>query len=593
MKDEFNGSYLSAAHVAWLWLALVGLCAGLAGADPLNPLDFTLAGPQTLGAGAYTLDTGDTPSLTGPVNLTGQVTLQGGGLGIAVFSFESLNIEAGAVINVTGPRPVALLARDSLTFAGTINANGGAGGEGAGGTGARGGLGGAGVGGGGNGGMGGAVNLLSPDDGGDGHGPGFGGGLTFGGGGGGFGGGGSPGVSYGNLLLKMEAGSGGGGGGARILDSGGGGGAGGGAVELGALGSAELTGGIINTTGGVGGLAVGDGSGGGAGSGGGVLVHGGVVTRSGNTISATGGFGGGGGGGGGGRVAVQSSNATVDTSGINVAGGVGGAGAAGNGVVTTAQAILTASDLDVGPVRVRESKTAFMGIQNGGDTDTSVNGRFPTATGEFAGGGDVFSGLHPSETMADAFTYAPTDLGEDSQTLDFLSNGGNPQVTISGIGVGPVLASSMPAGDTIDVGAVEPLGSSAAALDLSNDTLSDPFLPEALIGLTLLDFDITGPDAGLFDLAGFQPGQVLDAGELSNLDVVFTGNGILGDRFAALAITTDEDAPFGAFGNSITYSLSGSVVPLPSAGFFIIAFPLIPGRGMSRLMRRESVGRPN
>ena len=568
-------------------LAMVCLCAGHAGADPLNPLDFAFVapGPQTLGPGAYTLNTGGTPSLTGPVNLTGEVTLQGGGHGIAVFSFESLTIDPNAVIDVQGPRPVALLARDSLTFAGTINANGGNGGDGGSSSGGAGGVGRAG---GGNGGTGGLAAA-----GGDGHGPGFGGGgdgndSGFGGNGagGGFGGNGggspgsgsprdgSPGVSYGNLLVELEAGSGGGGGGGGF-GGGGGGGAGGGAVELGALGTVELNVGIINTASGLGGAGAATGFGGSA-SGGGVLVHGGIVTRFFDTISA-----GAGGNGGGGRVAIQSGYAPMtDTSRIDVAGGHFGAG---NGVVTIAQATLTASDLDFGPVRVGESRTLFMGVQNTGDPDTSVNGLFPTTTGEFSGGNRVFSGLHPSEIMADMFTYAPTDLGDDSVTLQFLSNGGDPNVTLTGMGVGPLIGSSVAPGATLDVGGVGPHGAKSAALDVSNVTLSDPYLPDELIGLTLLDYDITGPDAALFDLSGFTAGEVLSAGDLSDLDVMLSGDGVSGPKSASLTIMTDEDAPFGGTGNSVTCSLSGIVVPAPAAWLMSLTF----GTALSVRRRRR------
>ena len=559
------------------------VCAGRASADPLNPLDFPFvaSGVQTLGAGAYTLDTGsDTPFLIGPVFLAGEVTLQGDEPGIAVFSFESLNIAAGATINVIGLRPLALLARDNLTFAGTINADGGDGhdsGEG----GAVGSAGGIGRAGGRNGGRGGGSILEGTD------GRGAGGGRTGrrylgtvaggGGAGGGFGGsgmpgfsingpGGAPGASYGNLLLELEGGSGGGGGSFHGGRSGDGGGAGGGAVELGALGEVNMTGGIISANGGNHGDSVVGGHGfpgdGGGGSGGGVFLHGGTVTRSGNTINAAGG-GNFLGYGGGGRVAIQSGNATADTAGINVASGGTGAG---DGIITIAQAILAASDLDFGPVRVGEAKTASMGVQNTGDPDAAVNGLFPNATGEFAGGNDVFSSLKVGNPQASLYTYTPTGLGEDSLVLQFLSNGGDPNVMLTGTGVGPVIGSTVAPGAAIDVGGVGPRGVKSAALDVSNVTLSDPYLPNELIGLTLLGYDITGPDAALFDLGGFVSGEVLSASDLSALDVMLSGDGVLGPKSASLTIMTDEDAPFGGTGNSVTYSLSGIVVPGPGAG---------------------------
>ena len=122
---------------------------GTALADPLNPLDFPSLGTQTIAAGTYTLNT-DTLTF-GP--FAGMLSSAGGGLGIAVFNFDLLTVDAGAVINVVGSRPLALLAMDTLSFAGTINANGGNGAEVS--APLSGALGGIGVAGGGNGGRGG------------------------------------------------------------------------------------------------------------------------------------------------------------------------------------------------------------------------------------------------------------------------------------------------------------------------------------------------------------------------------------------------------------------------------------------------------
>ena len=289
----------------------VGLWLGAAGrvqADPLNPLDFPSLGAFPTAPGDYTINTGGTPTLTGPggTTLTGVVSR-----GIAVFDFDAINVTSGQTFFGTGSFPLALLSRTNATFAGTIDGSGS-----------------------------GSpwrpwrrrrwlrpwrwwpwrkpVLIVMP--------PIIAISFTSGGGGGGFGGsGGSGGVGgpfdrppgglggapYGDLARQLQGGSGGG-------DSSDGPGAGGGgAIEIGAVGPLTISGSILARGGGS--LFSGN-FGGGGGSGGGILLHANSVLLTGSLSAAGGdgieGFGptGGpgstfvapGGGGGGGRVTILS-----------------------------------------------------------------------------------------------------------------------------------------------------------------------------------------------------------------------------------------------------------------------------------------------
>jgi hypothetical protein len=254
------------------------------------------AASLSLAPGEYFIDTGAlTLEDTGGPIATG---VDEGG--VAVFSFDSISIPAGAEVFAEGSRPLELRSAGDFTLGGFIEASGfdaeiftagpnpGGPGGGAGGTG-------------------------SPDTG-VGQG---GGGATSnvegGGGGGGFGGhgaaGGGPGAgsggsSYGDLEAVLQGGSGGSGGASGTT----GGGGGGGAVKLTAASLLIPASGEVFAEGGNG--AVGAGGASGGGSGGGILLHANTIAVAG-LLSAAGGAGGAGGccgdagGGGGGRIVYQ------------------------------------------------------------------------------------------------------------------------------------------------------------------------------------------------------------------------------------------------------------------------------------------------
>lgn len=359
--------------------------------------------------GAYTVDT-SALTLTGPgTNITGSD--QGG---IAVFSFDSVNISPGVVLEVEGSRPFKLVASGELSVAGVIEASGfsaetqeigpyeGGPGGGAGG-----------------------IDGTDPGDG-----PGGGGVSPFennGGGGGGFGGAGArggvddgepepPGLggsAYGDLNAVLQGGSGGGG------ASNVGGGGGGGAVALFGSTVQILSGAEVLADGGDGALGTTGASGGG--SGGGILVRGESVTIAG-LLAAAGGEGGeggccgNGGGGGGGRIALQyrtlSLTGTTDVSG-GISGPLSGAqstepfGAAG--VVTK----IGAPSATTGTATVLNSNSAILnGLVNPNSGATTYRFEYGTTTaygsqtGEATVGSDgsdhsvaqTIAGLQPNVT---------------------------------------------------------------------------------------------------------------------------------------------------------------------------------------------------
>jgi hypothetical protein len=246
--------------------------------------------------------------------------------GVAVFSFDSIAIPAGAEVFAEGSRPLELRSAGAFTLGGLIEASGfdaerevagpNPGGPGGGAGGANGSEAGAGPGGGG-------VGSEYFDGGGGG---GFGGHGAMGGVGS-SGTGGLGGSAYGDLAVALQGGSGGGGGTTSAHSPVVGGGGGGGAVELVADRLSIPASGEVFAEGGNGNGANYGASGGG--SGGAIVLHANLLEVAG-FLSAEGGDGGtggccgDGGGGGGGRIAYQY-NQLVGEGEAVVAGGESGA----------------------------------------------------------------------------------------------------------------------------------------------------------------------------------------------------------------------------------------------------------------------------
>jgi hypothetical protein len=305
------------------------------------------AAPLSLAPGEYVVDTSAlTLSDTGGTIATG--VYEGG---VAVFSFDSIDISAGAEILAEGNRPLELKSAGAFTLGGFIEASG----------------------------FDAAVFTPGPNLGGPGggagstsgfeagEGPGAGGATSDkegGGGGGGFGGAGAAGgglgagvggPAYGNLDATLQGGSGGAGGtDAAGTDVGGGGG--GGAVKLTAASLSILSTGAVLADGGAG--ATGGWGASGGGSGGGIFLNASTIDVAGS-LSAEGGNGGAGGccgdggGGGGGRIAYRYVD-LVNAGEASVAGGESGAqGTFGHGDLspqaTGAPGVITKTQLPLPP----------------------------------------------------------------------------------------------------------------------------------------------------------------------------------------------------------------------------------------------------
>lgn len=374
------------------------------------------------GAGTYTADT---TALT----LTGPGTSESGRDegGVAVFSFDDVDIPEGVRIEIVGSRPFELRASEELTLAGTIDGSGQnatdfeagpfAGGPGAG--------------------PGGGGDVETGDAPESGEGPGGGSGAGArrpGGGGGGFGGagadggsgsgadGGAGGVAYGDLEEMFQAGSGG----AAGSDTGGGGGGGG--IKLSGRAVSVASTGVVRADGGGG--ATGNEGASGGGSGGGIIIRGETVDVDG-LLSSVGGDGGAGGccgdggGGGGGHIAYHYRTLQSDGT-ANVSGGTTGARSTGGccdssgtspdprgsaGAVTKVQAptattrpatSVTSDGATLNGVVNPNSAATTYHFEYG--TDTNYGSRAPTpdaAVGSDAADRDVdqvVSGLRPETT---------------------------------------------------------------------------------------------------------------------------------------------------------------------------------------------------
>jgi hypothetical protein len=451
-----TGSIFVSRPVATLCAAAAA--CGTALATPLNPAGFPSQGTISLAPGAYTFDTdGLTLSGAGITPLPATLSKDR----IAVLAFAALTIPAGAMVQVTGKHPAALLATGSITVGGSLIANGGA-------SPALSAGGGIGNGGGGEGGdghphTGDILNTTSSP----GYGTGGGGGSRLadtygvfnvcGGSGGTLGGrGGGPRTTaqFNNLIDSLVAGSGGGGGFGST--GGGGGGAGGGAIELGAFGAVTLQpGSLISVDGGNssygqtdGGMTA-NGAGGGGGSGGAVLIHAPVIAADG-TINARGGIGGtgtpgqsgGGSGGGGGAIVMQwgggPGHTAPSTAGIHVDGGIGTCASGSLGSVRVAQAVVNSIDVDFGEIPIGSARMIPLMLVSGGESGTVISGVLPTTVWPFNFSGPAtFTSSFDTGFTAIPCVFTPLGPGEYTSNIQVISDAGPTIIHFRGVGKVP------------------------------------------------------------------------------------------------------------------------------------------------------------
>ncbi len=236
---------------------------------------------------------------------------------------------------------------------------------------------------------------------------------------------------------------------------------------------------------------------------------------------------------------------------------------------------LVGSQTDAGNVRLGTSGTASISVSNIGDGNLSglgaisnLQGNVSVAASPFFGGPTNFNLSDGASAQFD-FNFAPTVRGPDASGVVVSASNGHTngsnlaqslQLQLHGNGVGPQYATSMATNSEIDFGNVST--QALRTLSITNAT-PDPDLG-ALTGLTLLSYQISGPDASFFSLSGFTPGTLLAAGNNIDLGLVFSAGATPGMRAATLRLSTDENAALGQSGTEFSYTLAAtSVTPVP------------------------------
>jgi len=104
-------------------------------------------------------------------------------------------------------------------------------------------------------------------------------------------------------------------------------------------------------------------------------------------------------------------------------------------------------------------------------------------------------------------------------------------------------------------------------LSVSNNT-PDLDLGE-LTRLTLLSYEISGPDVGAFSLTNFTPGIQLDKDAAQDLDLLFTASGPNGVRSTTLTLLTDEGAGLGLAGHQFSFAFMAAVPEPETIGMMV------------------------
>lgn len=227
---------------------------------------------------------------------------------------------------------------------------------------------------------------------------------------------------------------------------------------------------------------------------------------------------------------------------------------------------VTPTALDFGNVRAGSGTTVDRNIQisNTGEAGSLLSGTAGAASGDavFSGGPADFAleTTDPAQSVGYRMTAAGS-LGGDTDGIQHLgtatvtdSDGNTVDVTMSGTTVGPIfdLAGLGTSGD-IDLGTVVAGETGSASQTLSNLFGSDF---GNLTDLTLLNVDISGPDAGFFDLDGIGGGEVVSATGLLDFLVNFVPDAERAYN-ATLTFETDVNAALGTAGETYSFTLLG------------------------------------
>lgn len=244
------------------------------------------------------------------------------------------------------------------------------------------------------------------------------------------------------------------------------------------------------------------------------------------------------------------------------------------GVTGLAEPYLGTSPDDTGTVsflaRVDESDSQTVNVANAGAVESTLTGQVTGPAGSPFSGPTEAPGFSLAGATSTDFTYtfAPATRGTFNDSIEAQSNeDGTHTIGLQGVGVGPVVSSSITPDTTIDLGTAVSPNTLDTTLTIGNITPDDNGGDAGLTDLTL-DFSIIGADASLFevDLVG---GETV--GKAGDLDILVTFRGDLapgdGTYNATLVLLTDENAALGdtVNGESYSFDLTATVVPEPAS----------------------------
>jgi hypothetical protein len=293
--------------------------------------------------------------------------------------------------------------------------------------------------------------------------------------------------------------------------------------------------------------------------------------------------------------AVAPINSISSTNVISRANGYGGANA-GTGTAT-----VTVNNIGNG------NKSGLGTISN--LNASSITGPTPPPfTG--AGGNATSLSLADGGSTVLSYVYAPTARGTNTGVVTTNFSNGNSAgtnlsqsvaTTITGTGVGPIYQSKVGSGSpttidtptpntgtsTINFGSLTYKSSSTMLLSLGNITADLNGGNTKLTDLTLESESLTGVNAADFSISGFTPGQVIAEGGSAVTLTLSVSAAQLGSLSGTLVFTTDEDAAYGATGDTFTYNLSAlSTSGVPEPASLAVLGAGLAGLGAVRRRRR-------
>ena len=266
------------------------------------------------------------------------------------------------------------------------------------------------------------------------------------------------------------------------------------------------------------------------------------------------------------------------------------------------------------------SVTSTVAIKNigNGNLDTAVaqgvsnlNGSIGSIIGtNWSGGVQTFS-LQDSASKSFNYTYGPQTRGVSSSGVvsvaftngnsDLSNHAQTVPVTLIGNTVGPVFKSTWP-GNTdntpppngtsatkIDFGTVG-AGTHTQTLTLANISTDLNGGDHTLTDLTIESFTITGAGASKFNIGGTQSGSlgtVLAEGGASTLVNIGFNSTSSGVYNALLTFVTDQNAAFGAIGDTFSYQLTALSAIAPEPASMLLLSVGIGGMLIVRRRRRQ------